>query len=158
MKKLIVSFLTIILTACGGGSDGSSSRTTPSPAPGPTTVPPITPTPASKIDVENSWTGGFQFNFNNTTSFAINSLINSQQAEGGFYTENENENNTNLSAYTATGNEDLDAIISTEEIFIADLAYNSEIDSYFLITDPDIQARLTGNSVSWGAEDSEGAQ
>ncbi len=157
MKKLIVSFLTIVLTACGGGSDGSSEpEPIPSPAPGPTTVPPITPTPASKIDVGNSWTGGFQFNFNNTTSFAINSLINSQQAEERFYTENENENNTNLSAYTATGNEDLDAIISAEEIFIADLAYNSEIDSYFLITDPDIQARLTGNSVSWGAEDSEG--
>jgi len=157
MKKSYIFFVIIYLTACGGGSSDLTPEPTPAPSPpAPTSVPPVTPTPASKIDVENSWAGEFQFNFNDTTSFAINSLINSQQTEEGFYIDNENGNNTNLSAYTATGNEDLDAIISAEEIFIADLAYNSEIDSYFLITDPDIQARLTGNSVSWGAEDSEG--
>ena len=140
--------MTILLTACGGGGGGGEDSTpepSPTPSPGPTTVPPTTPTPASKIDLDNSWTGDFQFNFNDTASLAINSIFNAQQSEAGFYTNNENENNTNLSAYTSTGNEDIDAIITSEEMFIADVSYSAEIDSYFLIGDPHIEGKLSGN-------------
>ena len=159
MNKLHTVFLTVLLTACGGGG-GDSTQTTPTPAPtpapGPTTVPPITPAPATKFDLENSWTGDFVFNFNNTANLAVNNTFDTPPAEVFFNTNNENQNNTNLTAYTSTGDEDIDAIIAAEQTFIADVSYSSEIDSYFLTSDPDIQSALGGESASWGNPDSEG--
>ena len=64
----------------------------------------------------------FQFNFTDTASIAINNLMNEQQSSSAFDVNNENENNTNLTAYTSTGNEDIDAIISSEEIFVVDVS------------------------------------
>tara|TARA_B100000287_G_scaffold427839_1_gene478163 strand:- start:10 stop:1878 length:1869 start_codon:yes stop_codon:yes gene_type:complete len=82
--------------------------------------------------------------------------MNEQQSSSAFDVNNENENNTNLTAYTSTGNEDIDAIISSEEIFVVDVSYHAETESYFLTTDPDIQNALTGEGPGWGNPDDEG--
>ena len=57
-------------------------------------------------------------------------------------------NSTNLSAFTSTGNENIDAIITTEEYFVADVVYNDNLQRYWLISDPDIQRSLTGSAPS----------
>ena len=138
MKKLNIILALIILAACGGGGGGGSEPApipTPAPTPAPTTVP---------VDVSNNWYEEFQFNFDNVATFGIgNNMPATQNASS--QTPFNSTNNTNLSAYTSTGNEDLDAIITTEEYFVADVVYNDSLQRYWLISDPDIQASLTGS-------------
>ena len=135
MKKLHIIFTLVLLAACGGGGGSSSA---PTPAPAPSTIP---------IDTSNNWSGDFQFNFDDVATFGIGNNMPITQATNS-QTPFNTSNSTNLSAFTSTGNENIDAIITTEEYFVADVVYNDNLQRYWLISDPDIQRSLTGSAPS----------
>ena len=97
--------------------------------------------------ISNNWSGDFQFNFDDVATFGIGNNMPITQATNS-QTPFNTSNSTNLSAFTSTGNENIDAIITTEEYFVADVVYNDNLQRYWLISDPDIQRSLTGSAPS----------
>ena len=100
-----------------------------------------------EIELISCLKGHFQFNFDDVATFGIGNNMPITQATNS-QTPFNTSNSTNLSAFTSTGNENIDAIITTEEYFVADVVYNDNLQRYWLISDPDIQRSLTGSAPS----------
>ena len=140
-KYFFLAFLSLFLISCSSSNDDNLSEGIASQQNIPTKV-----IEARPLDTVNSWSKNISFNFHDVSSLGIkNSLSNHEQ---DLTPGNQDFGSHNIESWDSFGNQIIDSIVTSEDLFLADISFNTNNGDFYLITDPHIQNSLTDDTLS----------
>jgi hypothetical protein len=101
---------------------------------------------ARPLNTTNSWSKDIKFNFYDVSLLGIRNFLASPEQHSD--STDSGSGYHNIEAWDSFGNEIIDSIVTSEDLFLADISFNSNNGDFYLITDPHIQNALTNNSFS----------
>ena len=101
---------------------------------------------AIPLNTTNSWSKNITFNFNNVSLVGIKNFLASPEQQ--FEESGSDSGSHNIETWDSFGNEIIDSIVTSEDLFVADISFNSNNGDFYIITDPHIQSALTDDTFS----------